>query len=198
MRQRQSKGEFTVARGSSGIVAGLTAAAVAAVAFLAYQASANAPASVASTPGKKPTASASAQPSAKPKPKADPLAVPAASGKGERVVYALKDRRVWLVDEDNKAIRTFTVMPSPVSPPPGVHQVTSRSGTVQGSDGVPIEHVVRFANVDEVAIGFSAAQDGSMASPDPTSKTGGVRMKRADGNAMWTFATVGAKVVVVP
>ncbi|MGQ4714879.1 hypothetical protein ACUN22_14455 [Streptomyces anulatus] len=198
MRQRQSKGEFTVARGSSGIVAGLTAAAVAAVAFLAYQASANAPASVASTPGKKPVASASAQPSAKPKPTADPLAVPAASGKGERVVYALKDRRVWLVDEDNKAIRTFTVMPSPVSPPPGAHQVTSRSGTVQGSDGVPIEHVVRFANVDEVAIGFSAAQDGSMASPDPTSKTGGVRMKRADGNAMWTFATVGAKVVVVP
>jgi hypothetical protein len=198
MRQRQSKGEFTVARGSSGIVAGLTAAAVAAVAFLAYQASANAPASVASTPGKKPVASASAQPSAKPKPTADPLAVPAASGKGERVVYALKDRRVWLVDEDNKAIRTFTVMPSPVSPPPGAHQVTSRSGTVQGSDGVPIEHVVRFANVDEVAIGFSAAQDGSMASPDPTSKTGGVRMKRADGNAMWTFATIGAKVVVVP
>ncbi|MFC8621234.1 hypothetical protein [Streptomyces anulatus] len=198
MRQRQSKGEFTVARGSSGIVAGLTAAAVAAVAFLAYQASANAPASVASTPGRKPSASASAQPSAKPKPTADPLAVPAASGKGERVVYALKDRRVWLVDEDNKAIRTFTVMPSPVSPPPGAHQVTSRSGTVQGSDGVPIEHVVRFANVDEVAIGFSAAQDGSMASPDPTSKTGGVRMKRADGNAMWTFATVGAKVVVVP
>ncbi|MFJ8973176.1 MULTISPECIES: hypothetical protein [unclassified Streptomyces] len=198
MRQRQSKGEFTVARGSSGIVAGLTAAAVAAVAFLAYQASANAPASVASTPGEKPAASASAQPSAEPKPTVDPLAVPAASGKGERVVYALKDRRVWLVDEDDKAIRTFTVMPSPVSPPPGDHQVTSRSGTVQGSDGVPIEHVVRFANVDEVAIGFSAAQDGSMASPDPTSKTGGVRMKRADGNAMWTFATVGAKVVVVP
>ncbi|MEV3892628.1 hypothetical protein [Streptomyces anulatus] len=198
MRQRQSKGEFTVARGSSGIVAGLTAAAVAAVAFLAYQASANAPASVASTAGKKPAASASAQPSAKPKPTVAPLAVPAASGKGERVVYALKDRRVWLVDEGNKAIRTFTVMPSPVSPPPGAHQVTSRSGTVQGSDGVPIEHVVRFANVDQVAIGFSAAQDGSMASPDPTSKTGGVRMKRADGNAMWTFATVGAKVVVVP
>ncbi len=187
-----------MARGSSGIVAGLTAAAVAAVAFLAYQASANAPASVASTAGKKPAASASAQPSAKPKPTVDPLAVPAASGKGERVVYALKDRRVWLVDEGNKAIRTFTVMPSPVSPPPGAHQVTSRSGTVQGSDGVPIEHVVRFANVDQVAIGFSAAQDGSMASPDPTSKTGGVRMKRADGNAMWTFATVGAKVVVVP
>ncbi|MFG3406390.1 hypothetical protein [Streptomyces sp. NPDC048142] len=198
MRQAAPKGEFTVARSSSGIVAGLTAAAVAAVAFLAYQASANAPASVASTPGPKTSASASAQPSAKPEPTADPLAVPAASGKGERVVYALKDRRVWLVDEDNEAIRTFTVMPSPVSPLPGVHRVTSRSGTVQGSDGIPIEHVVRFASVNEVTIGFSAAQDGSMASPDPTSKTGGIRMKRADGNAMWTFATVGAKIVVMP
>jgi hypothetical protein len=37
-----------------------------------------------------------------------------------------------------------------------------------------------------------------MASPDPTKKTGGVRMKRADGDAMWVFATIGSKVVVVP
>ncbi|MBT2376586.1 MULTISPECIES: hypothetical protein [unclassified Streptomyces] len=184
------------------MVAGLTAAAVVVVAVLAYQASANAPESVASSSSASPkasaSASASAQPTAKPKPPKDALAVPADSGTGERVVYALKDRRVWLVDGNEKALRTFTVMPSPVSPPPGVHQVTSRSGTVQGSDGVPVEHVVRFANVGEVAVGFSAAQDGSMRAPDPESRTGGVRMKRADGNAMWTFATVGAKVVVVP
>ncbi|MFB8102201.1 MULTISPECIES: hypothetical protein [Streptomyces] len=181
------------------MVAGLTAAAVVVVAVLAYQASANAPDSVASSSATpKASASASAQPTAKPKPTKDPLAVPADSGTGDRVVYALKDRRVWLVEGDEKALRTFTVMPSPVSPPPGTYQVSSRSGTVQGSDGVPIEHVVRFANVGEVAVGFSAAQDGSMEAPDPTSKTGGVRMKRADGNAMWSFATVGAKVVVVP
>ncbi|MFJ9638213.1 hypothetical protein [Streptomyces sp. NPDC101178] len=182
------------------MVAGLTAAAVVVVGVLAYQASANAPDSVASSSSATPktSASASAQPTAKPKPEQDPLAVPAASGTGERVVYALKDRRVWLVEDDGKALRTFTVMPSPVSPPPGTYRVSSRSGTVQGSDGVPIEHVVRFANVGEVAVGFSAAQDGSMEAPDPASKTGGVRMKRADGNAMWTFATVGAKVVVVP
>ncbi|WP_411081894.1 hypothetical protein [Streptomyces sp. cmx-18-6] len=182
------------------MVAGLTAAAVLAVGVLAYQASANAPDSVASSSSATPkvSASATAQPSAKPKAPKDPHAVPAASGTGERVVYALKDRRVWLVEENGKARRTFTVMPSPVSPPPGVYQVSTRAGTIQGSDGVPIEHVVRFANVGEVVIGFSAAQDGSMEAPDPTSKTGGVRMKRADGNAMWTFATVGAKVVVVP
>ncbi|MEU5720003.1 hypothetical protein AB0G71_30385 [Streptomyces sp. NPDC020403] len=178
-------------------MAGLTAAAVAAVCFLAYQASANAPDSVAApSPGASGTAAAS--PSPKPSPPPRPLAVPADSGTGTRVVYALKDRRVWLVDDTEKALRTFTVMPSAVSPPPGVYGVTSRSGSIKGSDGVLIEHVVRFANVGDVSVGFSAAQDGSMPSPDPTLKTGGVRMKRPDGNAMWTFATVGAKVVVVP
>ncbi|MEU0302779.1 hypothetical protein ABZ252_25420 [Streptomyces sp. NPDC006175] len=185
-----------MARGSSGIVAGLTAAALAAVCFLAYQASANAPDSVAA-PSDKPSATTAA-PSAKPKPTKDPLTVPADSDTGTRVVYALKDRRVWIVDDKEKALRTFTVMPSSVSPLPGVYAVTSRSGSITGSDGVPIEHVVRFANVDDVSVGFSAAQDNSMESPDPTMKTGGVRMKRADGNALWTFATVGVKVVVVP
>ncbi|MET9590950.1 hypothetical protein ABZY45_08265 [Streptomyces sp. NPDC006516] len=185
-----------MARGSSGIVAGLTAAAVAAVCFLAYQASANAPDSVA-VPSAEASHSA-ALPSEKPKPAKDPLAVPSDSDTGARVVYSLKDRRVWIVDDKEKALRTFSVMPSAVSPLPGVYQVTSRSGTIKGSDGVLIEHVVRFANVDDVSVGFSAAQDGSMRSPDPTMKTGGVRMKRADGNALWTFATVGVKVVVVP
>ncbi|KPC80079.1 hypothetical protein ADK82_21625 [Streptomyces sp. NRRL S-4] len=186
-----------MARGSSGIVAGLTAAAVAAVCFLAYQAAANAPDSVAAPSGKASAPSASPS-SAKPKATKEPLAVPEDSDAGARVVYALKDRRVWIVDGGEKALRTFTVMPSTVSPLPGVYRVTSRSGSIKGSDGVLIEHVVRFASVDGVVVGFSAAQDDSMASPDPTARTGGVRMKRADGDALWTFATVGAKVVVVP
>jgi len=200
MHRTACKGDLTVARGSSGIVAGLTAAAVAAVCFLAYQASANAPDSVAapSAEASKASVSPSAKPEPKPKPTKDPLAIPADSDTGARVVYALGDRRVWVVDDKEKALRTFTVMPSTVNPPPGVYAVTSRSGSIKGSDGVMIEHVVRFANVDDVSVGFSAAQDNSMKSPDPTTRTGGVRMKRADGNALWTFATVGVKVVVVP
>ncbi|MFB7516948.1 hypothetical protein [Streptomyces sp. NPDC056144] len=179
-------------------MAGLTAAAVAAVAFLAYQASASAPADLAvkpRTPGvASPSASATGGPKQPPK---NPLAIPADSGVGERVVYALHDRRVWLVDEKNKATRTFSVMPSTVHPAPGGYRVTSRSGSVRGSDGVQIEHVVRFATTQDVAIGFSAAVDGSTPSPDPSKKTGGIRMKRADGDALWSFATIGSKVVVV-
>lgn len=163
-----------MARGSSGIVAALTAAAVAAVAFLAYQASANVPDDLAAKPKASSSASASAPAGGhgEAKPKKDPLAVPAGSGSGMRVVYALKDRRVWLVDAKGKASRTFKVMPSSVSAAPGSYAVTSRTGSVQGSDGVPIEHVVRFATVNDVTIGFSAAQDGSMDEPDPTVKAG--------------------------
>ncbi|MFF1645569.1 hypothetical protein [Streptomyces sp. NPDC058240] len=186
-----------MSRGSSGIVAGLTAAALVAVGVLAFQASANAPDNLAAP---KPKASATATEHAKPKEKSRPAALPAHSGTGKRVVYSLEDRRVWLVDADGKATRTFEVMPSALNPLPGTYQVnTPRSGApTKGSDGVMIEHVVRFAMVDDVAVGFSAAVDGSMESPDPTLKAGGVRMSRADGNAMWDFALVGTKVVVLP
>lgn len=186
-----------MARSSSGFVAGLTAAAVAAVAFLAYQASAHAPADVSAkprTPNAAPSAAATGGPAKQAK---DPLAVPANSGTGARVVYALTERRVWLVDAKGQATHTFSVMPSTVHPVPGAYSVTSRSGSVRGSDGVRIEHVVRFASVEDVTIGFSAAVDGSLPTPDPARKTGGIRMKRADGDAMWTFASIGAKVVVV-
>ncbi|MFI8961367.1 L,D-transpeptidase [Streptomyces sp. NPDC053493] len=188
-----------MARSSSGFVAGLTAAAVVAVGFLAYQAAAHAPspAELAAQPRTPTTAPTTPATDAPKQPRKDPLALPAGSGTGERVVYALADRRVWLVDAKNQVTHTFTVMPSTVSPPPGSYAVTSRSGAVRGSDGVQIEHVVRFATVQDVSIGFSAAVDGSTPSPDPSRKTGGIRMKRADGDAMWTFASIGAKVVVV-
>ncbi|MFD9035097.1 hypothetical protein ACFVZW_28775 [Streptomyces sp. NPDC059567] len=178
-------------------MAGLTAAAVAAVAFLAYQASANAPADVSAKP-RIPASAPSSTPTGGPqKPAKDPLAVPANSGSGARVVYALTERRVWLVDAKGQATHTFSVMPSTVNPAPGSYTVSSRSGQVTGSDGVQIEHVVRFATVQDVSVGFSAAVDGSLPTPDPERKTGGIRMKRADGDAMWTFAAIGAKVVVV-
>lgn len=183
-----------LSRSSSGFVAGLTAAALAAVGFLAYQASASAPDTLGKKPDKNPSASASRSP----KDKGDPTTVPAQSGTGERVVYSVGDDRVWLVSGSGKAQRTFEVTPSTVDPAPGTYTVTSRSGTVTGTDGVAIEHVVRFANVDGIAIGFSAAVDGSTPKPDPSKKTGGIRESRKDGNAMWKFATISKKVVVVP
>ncbi|MCX5204790.1 hypothetical protein OG897_25455 [Streptomyces sp. NBC_00237] len=189
-----------MASSSSGIVAGLTAGALAVVGFLAYQASANAPDSVAA-----PSSSTSpAQPGAKEKaPQRSPLELPAESGKGSRVVYSLSGKRIWLVDTEAKAGTkppTFVVAPSAVSPTPDTYLVMSRSIRITGSDGKPVEHVVRFANVDGVTIGFSAAVDGTMPTPGtkPQEGTGAVRLSREDGAKVWEFATRGVKVVVVP
>ncbi|WP_424891481.1 hypothetical protein [Streptomyces sp. XH2] len=203
-----------MARSSSGvIVAALTAAALAGVGFLAFQAEA--------APDKPQASHASASGEAKDKgkdgapgddgsgggsgkdggqgqEKAVPD-VPAGSGTGQRVVYALGQKRVWLVGADGKATHSFEVAPSAVNPQPGPYKVTSRDATGTGSDGKAIEHVVRFhQNAAGVVFGFSAAVDGSL--PDPasgTKKTGAVRESPADGRAMWDFAVNGTKVVVV-
>lgn len=179
---------------SAGIVTGLTTAALITVGVLAYQASASVPVSLG-------TSHAVGEPAAvaskAPRDTGHPTALPAGSGKGERVVYSVDDDRVWLVGKGNKVQRTFKVTPGTVDPVPGTYYVTSRSNSVTGTDGTPIEHVVRFTSVDTVTIGFSAAVDGSLPENDPTAKTGGIRESREDGNAMWDFATIGHRVVVI-
>ncbi|MET9695704.1 hypothetical protein ABZY31_02115 [Streptomyces sp. NPDC006529] len=185
-----------MARSSSGIVAGLTAAALAAVGFLGYQASASAPARPAAAV-KQPAASTAPSPAA-PDAAGKPAPVPADSGKGVRVVYSVSQKRVWLVGADGVETKSFAVVPSTVHPKTGSYSVDTRRGTVTGSDGAPIEHVVLFATADGVVIGFSARVDGATPEPDTTKKTGGIRMTRADGDAMWNFATINTRVVVVP
>ncbi|MBZ3907420.1 MULTISPECIES: L,D-transpeptidase [Streptomyces] len=185
-----------MASSSSVVVAGLTAAAIAAVGFLTYQASANAPDDLGKpSASESPKAKQSKTPAEREKDTEDVL--PEDSGTGERVVYSLDDDRVWLVGANEKVTRTFEVTPSTVDPTPATYTVSSRSAAVTGSDGTPIENVVRFASVDGISVGFSAAVDGSTPEPDPATKTGGIRESRKDGKAMWEFAGIGTKVVVV-
>ncbi|NSL43390.1 hypothetical protein, partial [Streptomyces sp. 8P21H-1] len=123
-------------------------------------------------------------------------ALPAGSGTGRRVVYSLDDNRVWLVDPEGRVLRTFLVSPGTVDPLPARYTVTSRSNAIVGSDGVAVEHVVRFANVDGISIGFSAPTDGRVTLPDPTKKLGGIRGSKEDATAMWHFATIGTTIEV--
>ncbi|MEZ7002702.1 hypothetical protein [Streptomyces sp. AD55] len=176
-------------------VSGLTVGAIAAVTVLAAQA-AQGPHPVASAqPG--PTASASASPS--PTPKAPPpAAVPDGSGTGRRIVYSLGQKRVWLIDASDAARRTFTVWPGTVSPAPGTYQVGTRTEATTGSDGVQVEHIVYFALQDGVSVAFSNAVDGSSPPPPAAgSTTGGIRLRKPDGTAVWDFATPGTPVTVV-
>ncbi|MCH0563345.1 MULTISPECIES: hypothetical protein [unclassified Streptomyces] len=181
-----------MASSSSGIVAGLTAAAVATVGFLAWQASATVPARPGGARPSIPPAASQA-----PRDTRNSTALPAGSGTGQRVVYSVDDNRVWLVGSDGTVRRTFTVQPGTVDPEPGTYAVTSRSNAITGTDGLPVEHVVRFTSVGGVTIGFSAAVREPTRAPDRTLRTGGIREKRADGDAMWSFATIGRRVVVI-
>ncbi|MER6071857.1 hypothetical protein ABT187_24010 [Streptomyces sp. NPDC001817] len=178
---------------SSLIVAGLTAAALGAVGLLGYQARETAPAHLSGSPGPNASASAGRTPGGR----HSPSSVPRGSGTGERVVYSVDDDRVWLVDQGNRMQRSFKVLPGTVDPPPGTYWVTSRSSATTGTDGVPVEHVVRFTSVQGLVIGFSAATAPRAAAAEPSVRTGGIRETRADGEAMWMFATIGVKVVVI-
>jgi hypothetical protein len=190
-----------MARIASGtIVAALTAGALAVIGVLAWQASASPDyhgrARALAAAGDHPSTSPSASPSSAFAGNA--AALPAASGAGKRVVYALAQKRVWLVAASGLAQRSFAVTPGSVSPAPGTYTVTSRSDRVIGTDGVPVEHVVRFTSVGGTTIGFSAAVDGSMPTPGAAKRTGGIREKPEDGAAIWQFALLGTKIVVVP
>lgn len=83
-------------------------------------------------------------------------------------------------------------------PDPGSYTVSSRNEATTGSDGVRIEHIMYFAAKSGVSVAFSNAVDGASPPPaDSGAKTGGVRMRKADGTALWAFGTVGTTVTVV-
>ncbi|WP_155056549.1 hypothetical protein [Streptomyces blattellae] len=183
--------------GSKTWVTGLTVGATAVVAVLAVQAG-NGPRPTAAAAG--PSASASASGGARPGPDptaSAPAAVPDASGTGRRIVYSLGQRRVWLVDESDAARRTFAVWPGTVAPDPGSYSVVGRRDATTGSDGVEVENIVYFATKSGLNIAFSNAVDGSSPPPPSGTPTGGIRMGRADGSAVWTFGSPGTTVVVV-
>ncbi|AEW96002.1 MULTISPECIES: L,D-transpeptidase [Streptomycetaceae] len=187
-----------MARIASGtIVTGLTAAALAGVGVLAWQASAAPDHTGRAHPATSAQAKPSTAPSKPPAPRTP--AVPADSGSGKRVVYSLAGKRVWLVEADGHVARTFPVVPGTLAPAPGTYHVTYRAPQTTGSDKVAIEHLIVFDVVEGRNIGFSAAVDGSLpTAQNPGIKTGGIRERTADGDAMWPFAPKGATVVVTP
>ncbi|MET9774836.1 hypothetical protein ABZ023_11310 [Streptomyces sp. NPDC006367] len=176
-------------------VTGLTAGAVVVVTGLAVQADGGPHPTAAAV---RPAASGTGDAKPSPQETAAPPAVPDGSGTGRRIVYSLGQKRVWLVDASDTTRRSFTVWPGTVSPDPGSYTIGSRTEATTGSDGVQVENIVYFALADGISVGFSNAVDGS-SPPPPASgaRTGGVRLHKADGAALWAFGIKGTTVVVV-
>lgn len=131
--------------------------------------------------------------------------LPARSGQGRRVVFDMSDQRVWLVSATDHVQRTYLVSGSLTENlGAGSYEVYSTSMNATGiEDSGTMKYMVRFTQGANAAIGFhdipihhghtvqTAEQLGT-----PQSH-GCIRQLRRDAKALWDFAPVGTKVVVL-
>jgi hypothetical protein len=161
-----------------------------------------------------PTTTAPVEPLATGTPAAKPLtgdtsadvAVPADSGTGRRVVFSQGLQRVWLVDADDQAERTYLVSGSVTGNlQPGTYSVYSRSRWAVGVDDSGVmQYFVRFTKGPTgAAIGFHTipTQNGvplqTAAQLGTPQSHGCIRQRTPDAIALWKYAPTGTKVVVV-
>ncbi|MDP2773683.1 MAG: L,D-transpeptidase [Nocardioides sp.] len=131
--------------------------------------------------------------------------LPPDSGEGRRVIFSESRQRVWLVNAEEKVVRTYLVSGSIYDNlEPGTFEVYSRSEDATGiDDSGTMKYFVRFTQGDTgAAIGFHdiPVLDGERIQTfrelgTPLSH-GCIRQRRRDAMALWTFAPLGTTVVV--
>lgn len=131
---------------------------------------------------------------------------PPRSGRGERVVFDQSTQHVWLVDESGAVLRSYPVSGSLTDNlEPGVYAVYSRSRHATSFDlASTMQFMVRFTQGNSAAIGFhSIPVDDrgrrlqTFAELGTPQSHGCIRQRRVDAIALWRFADLGTKVVVV-
>ena len=131
--------------------------------------------------------------------------LPANSGTGRRIVFAMGAQRVWLVSGGQHVRRTYPVSGSVTDNlQTGSYSVYSKSEHAVGiDDSGTMRYMVRFAHGPNAAIGFHDIPElnGSLVQTRQQLGTplshGCIRQWRPDAKALWNFAPVGTKVVVV-
>jgi hypothetical protein len=134
--------------------------------------------------------------------------LPANSGTGRRIVFAMAAQRVWLVDSPGGAddVRRSYLVSGSVTDNlrPGTYSVYSKSEQAWGiDDSGAMKYMVRFAHGPRAAIGFhdipvlDDALVQTRADLGTPQSHGCIRQWRPDAKALWNFAPVGTKVVVV-
>jgi hypothetical protein len=131
--------------------------------------------------------------------------LPARSGRGKRVVFDMSAQRVWLVEREDRVRRTYLVSGSLTGNlEAGTYEVYSRSRHAIGiDDSGTMQYMVRFTHGKRAAIGFHdiPVDDGepvqTRAELGTPQSHGCIRQARPDARALWAFAPVGTKVVVL-
>jgi hypothetical protein len=134
--------------------------------------------------------------------------VPEDSGTGRRIVFDMARQRVWLVGQragQDVVRRSYRVSGSVTDNlQPGTYSVYSRSARAWGiDDSGSMRYMVRFAHGDHAAIGFHdiPVLDGRYVQSREQLGTpqshGCIRQWRPDARALWDFAPVRTRVVVI-
>ena len=133
--------------------------------------------------------------------------VPAKSGTGRRIVYANRQQRVWVINTNNKVIRTFLVSGMLRQPGKGTFRVFSKSPSSFSPEfaGVTFRFMTRFAigrNGGNVGFHEIPLRYGKlMQTVDELGAfkgSGCLRSSTQDARFIYRWATLGTKVVVVP
>jgi lipoprotein-anchoring transpeptidase ErfK/SrfK len=132
--------------------------------------------------------------------------LPAHAGSGRRVVFDMSGQRVWLVGPAGNVQRTYLVSGSRTGNlAPGRYEVYSRSRhAVSYTYEETMQYMVRFAHGENAAIGFHDIPRDQQGDPVQTRaqlgqrlSSGCIRQARPNARALWSFAHLGTRVVVV-
>lgn len=133
--------------------------------------------------------------------------MPSGTGKGKRVVYALADNHVWLVDAHNIVRRSYPVSGTKFNQvAPGNYEVIRKRRYTTSYHGTErMQYMVTFTFGKNAAIGFHDIPI-SIASGKPVQtqaqlgqslSDGCVRQAPVDAKALWEFAPPGTPVIVL-
>ncbi|MGN6332360.1 MAG: L,D-transpeptidase [Motilibacteraceae bacterium] len=153
------------------------------------------------------TASTTARPVSTTPRTAAATALPARSGTGKRIVVSKRHQRVWLVDASGTVRRSYLVSGMTSQPDPGTYRVFVRqAATSSAVDDSTMKWFVGFTRgkYQGATIGFHdipRTPDGKLEQTKaqlgtPTS-AGCFRQWEDDAKALWAFAPIGTRVVVV-
>ena len=134
-------------------------------------------------------------------------ALPAHSGQGRRIVFSEDRQRVWLVGGSSDHVRRTYLVSGSVTDnlQPGTYSVYSKSRWAVGVDDSGVmQYFVRFTHGPTgSAIGFHSipSKNGvplqTKAQLGTPQSHGCIRQNMPDAIALWNFAPIGTKVVVV-
>ncbi len=131
--------------------------------------------------------------------------IPADSGSGRRIVYGNTAQRVWLIEADGSVFDSYLVSGRRDRPGSGTYTVYSKSEKAwAGHDGITMDHMVRFAHGQSLAIGFHSIPTYANGTPMQTldelgtyRSAGCVRQAPNKAARLYEWAEVGTTVVVL-